>query len=107
MIAGISKLTVNLSIWHWRFAHVKKASIKQLVYITLGMIIAPSLTMLLFCMVYVKTKMTKPPHQNPWSYSTTTRFCLYANIGGGGDIYTIFYGFQYFILIVYKATGYV
>lgn len=51
--------------------------------------------------------MTRQPHREPRSHSTTAGFCLHADVGGGGDTYTTFRGFQYFILFVCEATGYV
>lgn len=51
--------------------------------------------------------MTRQPHREPRSHSTTAGFRLQADVGGGGDTYATFRGFRYFILFVCEATGYV
>lgn len=62
MTASTSKLAANLSIWHRRFAHLNKTSIKHLREITSKMIITLSSTTLPFCSVCVEAKMTRQPH---------------------------------------------
>lgn len=71
------------------------------------MVITPSSSTLPFCSVCVEAKMTRQPHREPRSHSTTAGFRLHADVGGGGDTYATFRGFRYFILFVCEATGYV
>ncbi len=107
MTAGTSKSAASLSIWHRRFAHFNEASIKHLADITSGMVITPSSSRLPFCSICVEAKMTRQPHREPCSHSTTAGFCLHADVGGGGDTYVTFRRFRYFIFFVCEATGYV
>lgn len=107
MIVGISKLAANLSIWYRQLAHLNKVVIKPLSQITLTMKISSFRNIILFCSIYIETKMIRQLHQNTQLYFTTAGFRLRANVEGGGDTYTIFQGFCYFILFVCKVTSYV
>ncbi len=51
--------------------------------------------------------MSRQPHREPLSHSTTAGFLLHADVGGGGDTYATVQGFRYFILFVCEETGYV
>ena len=90
MTAGKSKSVACLSIWHRRFDHLNEASIKHLVDITSGMVITPSFSTLPFYSICVEAKMTRQPHRQPRSHSTTAGFRLHADIGGGGDTFATF-----------------
>lgn len=106
MTAGTSKSAASLLIWHRRFAHLNEASIKHLADITSGMVITPSSCTLPFCSICVEAKMTRQPHREPRSHSTTAGFRLHADVGVGGDTYATFRGIRYFILFVCEGTGY-
>lgn len=90
MRARTFKSAANLSVWHRQLAHLNKAAIKQLTKITLGMKITPSSNILSFCIVCVQAKITRQPHQDPQSHSTTAGFQLHVNVGGAGDTYATF-----------------
>ncbi len=100
MTEGKSKSVTCLSIWHRRFAHFNKASIKHLIDITSGMVITTSFNTLPLYSICVEAKMTIQPHWEPRSHSTTVGFRLHADVGGGGDIFATFRGFRYFILFL-------
>lgn len=76
MTACISKSAANLFVWPRRFTHLNKASIKHLADLTSSIVVTSSPNTLPFSSVCVEAKMTRQPHREPRSHSTTAWFRL-------------------------------
>ena len=108
MTTGTSKLAADFFTWNCRLAHLNKALVIQLYTIVTGMeIVQTSEKAPPLCKVCIEAKMICQPHQDARPHSSQPGFCLHANVGGGGQTYTTFQGFCYFIIFICKATGYV
>lgn len=107
MTAATSKSAADLFTWHCRLAYLNEVSVKRLSTIVPGMEIIQSQNTFLLCSVYIKAEMTQQSYWDVRLYSSQPRFCLHADISGGGQTYTKFQGYRYFILFICKATGHV
>ena len=108
MTAGTSKSATDLFTWHRRLAHLNEASVKRLSTMATGMeIVQSSDKKPPLCTVCIEAKMTRQPHRDTRPHSSQPGFRLHADVGGGGQTYTTFRGFRYFIIFICEATGYV
>ena len=108
MTAGTSKSATDLSTWHRRLAHLNEASVKRLSTMVTGMeIVQSSDKTPPLCKVCIEAKMTRQPHRDARTHSSQPGFRLHADVGGGGQTYTTFRGFRYFIIFICEATGHV
>ena len=59
------------------------------------------------CSVCIKAKMTQQPHQYARPHLSQPGYRLHTDVGGGGQTYTIFKRYCYFIFFICEATGHI
>ena len=108
MTIGTSKSALDLFTWHRWLAHLNEALVKRLSTMVMGMKIVQSQNNTLFlCSVCIEAKITRQSHRDVRPHSSQPGFRLNADLRGGRQTYTTFWGYRYFIFFIYEATGHV